>query len=142
MYELELRNYNNILLYLCSIVESPLGVDDLFVVLEELYDAQTHWYNLGLGLRLKSNVLDAIEKQCPGDCSKCFRDTLKDYLNTLSPSWRALVKALRSPIVNLPKLAETVEQNHCPAVRPGKHFEVVSSSLKYKYFKYPSTYQI
>ena len=122
-------NLKFVKLYLCSIVESPLRVDDLCVVLEELYVARSHWYNLGLGLGLKFDVLDTIKTRCSGNPMECFRDTLKDYLKTVTPSWRALVEALRSPIVDQPQVAEKVEKKYCPASRPGKYFVVVSWSI-------------
>ena len=114
---------------LCSTVK-PLGVDDLCVVQEELYVARTRWYNLGLKLGLKPDVLDAIETQCSENPDKCFRETLKDYLKTVTPSWRALVEALRSPIVNQPQLAEKVENKYCSAWQPGItiHFSVIHAS--------------
>ena len=93
----------------------PLSVDDLCAVQKELYDARPHWYNLGLELGLKPGALDAIKSRCSGD--ECFRETLKEYLKTTTPSWRALVEALRSPTVGQPKLAETVEQKYCPALK-------------------------
>ena len=38
------------------------------------------------------------------------------------PTWRAIVTALRSPAVNLPRLAMRVEAAHCPdpTARAGK----------------------
>ena len=93
----------------------PLSVNDLCVVLEELYEAQTCWYNFGLKLGLKPCALDAIKTRCSGD--ECFQETLKEYLKTTTPSWRALVEALRSPIVNQPQLAEKVEQKYCPVLK-------------------------
>ncbi len=103
---------------LCLIVK-PLGVDDLRVVQKELYVARPHWYNMGLELGLKPDVLDAIKFRCSGD--ECFRETLKDYLKMTTPSWMALVEALRSPTVGQSQLAEKVEQKYCPSLRlPGK----------------------
>ena len=93
---------------------------DLCEVQEELYAVRTHWYNLGLKLGLKPDVLDAIETQCSADPSRCFRETLKNYLKTISPSWRALVGALRSPTVDKPQLAEKLEKKFCSAQQPGK----------------------
>ena len=89
------------------------------MVQEELYAARTHWYNLGLKLGLKPDVLDTIKIQCSGDPSECFQVTLKDYLKTITPwpSWMALVEALRSPIVDQPQLAEKVEKKYCPAFK-------------------------
>ena len=90
-------------------------MNDLVVVQEELYNVRPHWYNLGLKLGLKPGALDAIKTQCSGD--ECFRETLKDYLKTTTPSWRALVEALRSPTVGQLQLAEEVEQKYCPTLK-------------------------
>lgn len=86
-------------------------MDDLCVVQEALYVVRTHWYNMGLKLGLKPDVLDTIEIQCSGDPSICFRETLKKYLKTITPSWTAIVEALKSPTVDQPQLAEKVGES-------------------------------
>ena len=98
---------------------AKLTVNNLDVVLEELYGVRTHWYNMGLKLKLKANTLDAIKSKCSGDPSECFREILKRYLQRVTPlpSWRSLVEALRSPIVDQPQLAEEVERRYCQALK-------------------------
>lgn len=76
------------------------------MVQEELYETRTHWYNMGLKLGLKPDVLDAIKSRCFGDPRECFLEMLKDYLKTSTPSWRTLVEALRSPTVGQQQLAK------------------------------------
>ena len=88
------------------------------MVLEELYEALTCWYCMGLELRMKVSILDSISSQWSHP-EECFRRMLMVYLQTAipSPSWRALVEALRSPVVGFPRLAERVEQRHCQALQ-------------------------
>ncbi len=98
---------------LCSPVK-PLGLDDLCVLQDELYITQNRWYNLGLQLGLMPDELDTIEAQCRGDMSDCFREVLKNYLQTTTPSWRAVIEALRSRTIDQPMLAKKLDQKYCP----------------------------
>ena len=92
-----------------------LGVKDLGMVQEELYDARTNWSNLGLSLRLNIITLDTIREQYSGDPKKCFPEMLKAYLKTTTPppSWIALVEALKTKPVAEYHLAEELERKHC-----------------------------
>jgi hypothetical protein len=113
-----------------SLVKSSLSAGDLSVVLEELYTVRTHWYFLGLKLGIKSDLLDDIGVRCSNKPKDCFCDTLKKYLNTVTPSWRVLVEALRSPTVDQPQLAEEVEKKYCPVLRQDTQDALVDESLQ------------
>ena len=106
-----------------------LGVDDLSVVLEELFAIRSHWNPMGLKLGLKVDTLDAIKQQCCGDPRDCFQEMLKNYLKKTNPlpSWRSLIEALKSPTVDQPQLAKKLEKQYCP----GKHFTAISIMYSY-----------
>ena len=67
--------------------------------------------DIGIELDLKKPDLDAIETNFGNDLTKCFTEMLTLWLKQVDPlpTQGALVEALRSPIVNLGQLAESVE---------------------------------
>ena len=84
--------------------------------MEKVFGVRTKWYNVGLRLGVSADVLDSIRSQHGPDPDECFREMLKRWLQSCdpSPTWSALVKALRSPTVNQHQLARQVEEEYCP----------------------------
>ena len=84
-------------------------------VAEELLEAQTQSYELGLMLKLKSHVLDAIHKE-ESSSRKCLLKVLAEFLKQTDPqpSWRVIIDALNSRVVNLPQLGKKLEAAHFP----------------------------
>lgn len=69
------------------------------------------WYNLGLGLDITPDTLDAIELANGQHPDRCFRAMLTKWLRDYEkPTWRALAEALRSPSISLGHLAEQILQ--------------------------------
>jgi hypothetical protein len=95
--------------------EETLTPSDAIGVLEELLPAQTQSYLLGLRLSLPVHVVDAI---CAAHAQPRERllHILIAFLNQVEPrpTWRVIIEALRSPAVNLPLLAQSVEAVHFP----------------------------
>ena len=75
-----------------------------------ILEARTQWYNLGLGLEITSDSLDAIELANMGKPDRCFRAMVTQWLRQDSPrpTWSALAEALRSPSVGLSHLAQEI----------------------------------
>ena len=96
--------------YLC-IATAPL---DLKTVQVELWDVKCKWYNLGLELDLDKSSLDAISANRHEQVEDCFREVLSQWLDLATPStsWKALVKALRSPAVDFPQVASKIESKY------------------------------
>ena len=106
---------------------APTGDDTLNLkavgnILEELLEAQNHSSTFGLKLNLPVHEVEAI---CETHANP--RDRLLHIIITFlrqaepRPTWRVIVDALRSPIVNLTALAGKVEAAHFPdpmATRP------------------------
>lgn len=92
-----------------------LDQGDVADVLEELLEAQTQSYELGLRLKLKIHVLDAIHKE-ETSSKKCLLKVLAEFLKQTDPppTWRVIIEALNSRTVNLPKLAKKLETTHFP----------------------------
>ena len=64
-------------------------------IFSKLYQLRAKWYNLGLGLELSPNDLDAIQEDSRSS-DKCFREMLKQWLRQ-NPKKNDLIKALRNP---------------------------------------------
>ena len=91
--------------------DETLTPDDAADVLEGLLPAQTKSYELGLKLKLTQLI---HSKDIPAD--QYIRRILIEFLQqvNLRPTWRVIVEALRSPLVNLPGLARRAEAAHFP----------------------------
>uniref|UniRef100_A0A1X7TB67 Death domain-containing protein n=1 Tax=Amphimedon queenslandica TaxID=400682 RepID=A0A1X7TB67_AMPQE len=67
-----------------SLFASPLTIDQLIDVLNLLKRCgfpQRRWKELGLTLGLHKNTLDAIERNHPGDVSRCLKECLSQWLS-------------------------------------------------------------
>ena len=88
-------------------------------VLEELLPAQNKSYELGLKLKLPQYAVEAIHsKDLPPE--KYLFKVLIKFLQQVEPrpTWRVIVQALRSQVVNLSALARAVEEDHLPNPLP------------------------
>jgi hypothetical protein len=68
--------------------------------------------DIGIELGLNKTDLDAIKTNFGDDLTKCFTEMLTLWLKQVNPlpTQRALVEALRSPIVNQGQLAQCIEK--------------------------------
>ena len=74
-----------------------------------------NWRDLGLALGLSRHTLDRIAAQYLGDPRRCLTEILAAWLqkeNESTPSWRALVAALRKPTVGKEGLADVIGKAH------------------------------
>ena len=101
----------NVHYYFMSIILLHAAPLDLRTVQCALWDAKCKWYNLGLELGLDKSTLDAIKVNCQ-EVEDCFREVLSKWLNLVTPSWNALVKALRAPTVDFPHIASKIESKY------------------------------
>ena len=85
---------------------------DLRTVQCALWDAKCEWYNLGLELGLDKSTLHAIKISYREQVKDCFREVLSQWLDLVTPSWKALVKALRAPTVDFPHIASKIESKY------------------------------
>ena len=91
-----------------------LGVDDAAEVLEEILDAQNHARYIGLKLKVPQHIFDGTYSQ---PCDHLYA-VIMEYLKQIepSPTWRAIANSLRSPLVNLPHLAQRIEGKCLPSI--------------------------
>ena len=96
-----------------------LTPDDAVKVYEELLQAQNKSFQLGLKLNLKPHQVEGIHSTYSEPENRLLRVVML-FLNQVEPrpTWRVIVDALKSPAVNLPQLAMTVEAAHFPYTTP------------------------
>ena len=95
-----------------TISGAPLGIADLATVINDTFPCRAKWYNLGIQLRVDVGTLDSIKVQydVPGDQ---LREVVRTWLTTSdNPTWRAMVQALKSPVIEEPRLARDLQQKH------------------------------
>ena len=81
--------------------------------MEEFNNIRSKWYEIGLQVRGSVGALNAIKKDYHST-SDCLRETLTTWLKTFSsPSWSAMVDALKSKTVGEVNLAVELEQKYC-----------------------------
>jgi len=97
-----------------------LSADDLGDVYEEIFEAHSKWYFIGLRLKLSVNTLDGIKAQYGSELAECFCEMLKRWLTRVDPlpTWKSLDEALNSQSVDKPLLALQVMANHCLPEHP------------------------
>ena len=85
-----------------------LSIDDLCDVLKTVWEARVKWYFIGLELGISPGTLKAIKKNNNQDPDECLTAMLEYWLNNgkPKPSWAAVAKALKSPMVGNAELAE------------------------------------
>ena len=80
-------------------------------VLEAVHDV-VNWQYLGLKLGLEKPQLDIIDQNKQGIVGKCQMEMISQWLDTGNASWRALVRALASPLVGKRGLAMKIAAEH------------------------------
>lgn len=95
--------------------DETLTPDDAIRVLEEILEAQNQSEYLGLKLKIPEHEVTSIHKRY-SDPKDCLYQVILKFLKQTEPrpTWRTIAAALRSPVVNLPKLAMKVEAAHIP----------------------------
>ena len=88
-------------------------------VLEELLPAKNHSHMLGLKLGLPLHDIEGIQSNYHDPRDRLLK-VITEFLRQeqTGPTWRVIVDALRSPVVNLPALAKRVEAAHFPDAIP------------------------
>ena len=96
-----------------QLVGQPLTENDLYVLMEELNNIRSKWYEIGLQLEVSVGTLNAIKKDYH-TTSDCLRETLTTWLKTFSsPAWSTMVDVLKSRTVGEVNLAVELEQKYC-----------------------------
>jgi len=101
----------------CGATELTEG--DLVTVLNEIYEARVRAHFVGLNLKIPTDVLESIKTRYDDDGERLYY-VIMEFLKRLDPkpTWRAIVDALKSPTVNMAKLAEKIEAKFCSPPKP------------------------
>ena len=70
------------------------------------------WHSLGLALDLEKYRLDVIHIDHRGNVKDCLKAMASLWLHTGNASWRALVRALASPLAGKRDLAMKIAAEH------------------------------
>ena len=94
-------------------IERELNTDDCMQILEELLPAQNRSKLLARKLKLQEHTVQTIHNSYT-DKTECLCQVILEFLNQVEPrpTWRVILDALRSPVVNLPRLAQDIEKRH------------------------------
>ena len=86
---------------------------DLSTVRNELHDVRTKWLDIGVELKVKIATLKSIEAKY-NDPKDCLREVITEWLKADDhPTWKSLVDALRTRVIDEPKLATELEAKYC-----------------------------
>ena len=88
-----------------------VGSSDLVPVLEAITSV-VDWHSLGLKLGLEKYKLDRIEVDHRGKVNNCQKAMASLWLDSDEASWRSLVQALLSPLVDRKDLAIDLVKKH------------------------------
>ena len=96
-------------------MNETLTPDDAGKILEELLDAQNHAHLLGLMMNVKPRDVETIQAMYQQPKDRLLHIIIA-FLQQAEPrpTWRAIVDALKSPVVGLTALARRVEAAHFP----------------------------
>ena len=103
----------NSVLFVDSAGEKILASNDVSDMLDELLEAKNESRLFGLSLKLPLHVVEAIHSTHSLPKERLLQ-VLIEFTRQIDPkpTWRVIADALRSPAVNLPRLAEKVEKAH------------------------------
>ena len=105
---------------------------DLSTVRNEIHDARTKWYDIGIELKVDVSTLKTIESMY-SNAKDCLREVITEWLKAVSPkpTWRSLVDALRRPVVEESKLAAELEGKYCSCITEGRGNYIILSRSVY-----------
>ena len=104
MYVLTVTIYN---------VSNSSDENSLKDILDSISTVAANWFNLGVALGLPYHTLERIESDYPRDAPMCLTKMIIAWLQKSSqPTWRGLIFALMSPLVNRVDIANTIATKH------------------------------
>ena len=85
--------------------------DDFFTVHEYLLDAKVKWYYIGMGLKVNTEDLDAIEAT-RANMDDCLLKMIKIWLQKgNNKTWQTVITALETKAVGRPDVAEKLKKS-------------------------------
>ena len=92
-----------------------LGASNAVEIIEAILPAQSRSFELGLKLGLSPHTLTSIQSTHAEPRQRLLYVIL-EFLKQVNPrpTWRVIINALKSPLIDFPRLAETIEAAHFP----------------------------
>ena len=93
---------------------------DLNDVVNAVWKIRAKFYNLGRNLDIDVGTLDVAKRRDDGEA---LNDVIKTWLqrSTPRPTWKAIIRALRSESVKEGALADEIARKYCPSeLEPGR----------------------
>ena len=89
--------------------------DEVIDIVEGMLDAKNKSQLLAEKLKLPKHVIDEIHKKQHSEALEWLYEVIHEFVNRLEPglTWRLIIQALRSPLIDLPLLANKMERKHC-----------------------------
>ena len=113
---------------------NKLTLDDLGLLVGELWDVCDDWYHLGLLLRVSIGALKRIQEPPFYSFTSKLMEMLKTWLTTAdNTSWKTLIDALRCQSVGASQLANYLETKYCQVedMQESKQLALTASKDKY-----------
>ena len=79
----------------CTTCTHAHNIEGLAELLRDLNSVAANWFNLGLQLDIDDDELTAVSGQ-ENRTADCFRNTLREWLKSGTPTHDAIIEALRS----------------------------------------------
>ena len=87
-------------------------------VRNEIHDARTKWYDIGLQLKVPEPTLKSIQSRYD-DPRICLREVIAVWLKAGDhTTWESLIDALRTRVIDEARLAAELEAKYCSEI-PG-----------------------
>ena len=96
---------------MASWMDETLGEDAALHIVAEILAVQNHSDLLGRALNIPAHIVDAIHLQYSSSRDRLLH-VIEEFLKQEEPTWRAIIDALKSPVINFPRLAQKIERSH------------------------------
>ena len=103
--------YHNYFIVISGITSILKEFPDERVLFNLLYDISDQWYDIGLSLQVRRNVLDDL-KQSEDDDETKLKKVMNIWEDTKSSSttWETMITAMESPTINNKEIADYIRQ--------------------------------
>ena len=102
------NNYFIVISDITSILKETPNEDELLLLLRSISDK---WYDIGLSLQVRRNVLDEIKQSEDNDETK-LKKVFNIWEETKSSpdTWETMITAVESPVINNKEKADLIHQ--------------------------------
>ena len=93
-----------------------LDQDDVIHIVEDILEAKNESKFIAEKLKLPKHTIDEIHMKQNTKAQERLLEVIHEFVNRVEPrpTWGLIIEALRSPLINLPLLANNMERKHIP----------------------------